>query len=69
MPVHVMSHRGVQFEISAEDGIERSWTVLMEGQARLTGHVARTRRSSSFRTAVRQAQEAIDTLLDTGLAP
>ena len=61
---HTLSHRGVQFEISAEDGIERSWTVFVKDQEAMTGHVVRTIKSSAFRTAVVEAQAAIDAMLD-----
>ena len=64
MPVHTMFYRDVQYEISAEDGIERSWAVYVDARAAMTGYVVRTIRSSSFRTAIREAQAAIDAMLD-----
>ena len=49
---------------AGEIGTERFWAASMNVQVVATGHVQRTRRSSAFRTAVREAHVSIDKFLN-----
>ena len=64
MPDQTFIYRDLLYTVSGEIETERFWTASRNEQVIATGHVRRTRQSSAFRTAVREAQAVIDRLLD-----
>ena len=63
MPEHTMDYRGLIYVIGTSSGGKSTWNVFVDGKATLTGHERSTGKSSAFRTAIHQAQAAIDAML------